>query len=201
MDVKNVVNLCGMVKMSNPTLVLTDFPWSDCYGKRTNKDTRFGLGFSGHYKGMTNQEILDFKSEIDKVSGENSILLQWTTFPALDFSIEAMKHFGYTYKTEAFVWIKISKTGTPLVKPGYYFGSGPEVCLLGIKGGGKNMFKPAKQLLGATIMEPPREHSRKPEQSYERIEQAYPHLDKIEFFSRQTRENWVSFGDQVGKFR
>ena len=62
------------------------------------------------------------------------------------------------------------------------------------------MFKPAKQLLGATIMEQPREHSRKPEQSYKRIELAYPHLDKIEFFSRQKRDGWTNFGNEVNKF-
>lgn len=186
--------------MCKINLILTDFPWSDCYGKRTNPDTKFGMGFSGHYKGMTNKEILDFKSEIDKVAGDNCILLQWTTFPALDFSIESMKHFGFEYKTEAFVWIKTSKAGTPLVKPGYYFGSGPEVCLIGIKGGGNNIFRPERKLLGPTIMEPPREHSRKPEESYRRIELAYPHLEKIEFFSRTKREGWIQFGDQAGKF-
>jgi len=182
-------------------IILTDFPWSDCYGKRSNADTKFGMGFAGHYNGMTNKEILDFKSEIDKVADEDSMLLQWATMPALDFAIESMKHFGYTYKTVALTWIKTSKAGTPLIRPGFYFGSNTELLLLGTKGGGKNIFKPHKQLLGQVIMEIPREHSRKPEQSYERIELAYPHLDKIEFFSRTTRPNWTNYGNETTKFK
>ena len=44
-----------------------------------------------------------------------------------------------------------------------------------------------------------REHSRKPEQTYERIERLVdgPYL---ELFARKTNNNWDSWGDQVGLF-
>jgi N6-adenosine-specific RNA methylase IME4 len=49
------------------------------------------------------------------------------------------------------------------------------------------------------IVAPVREHSRKPDETYQRIEQfcAGPY---VELFARQRRPNWDSWGDQVGKF-
>jgi len=49
-------------------IIQTDFPWLDCYGTRKNTNTKFGGGAQKYYKGMTNQEILNFKSEIDRGS-------------------------------------------------------------------------------------------------------------------------------------
>ena len=202
MDVKSVENLCGMVKMkSDANLILCDCPWgSGIYGERKNTNTKFGGGAKAHYPTMSKQEILDFKSEIDKVAKENCLLLHWVTGPALDFGIEVMKHWGFQYKTIAQTWIKISKSGEPRVLPGSYFGSNCELLLLGTKGDTR-LLRPEVKLINQVVMSELREHSRKPTEVYERIELAYPHLDKIEFFSRSSRDNWIKYGDQVGKFR
>ena len=40
----------------------------------------------------------------------------------------------------------------------------------------------------------------KKKESYEKINLAYPNLNKVEFFSRYDREGWTCFGDEVGKF-
>lgn len=104
-------------------IILTDFAWGEgIYGKRTNPNTKFGGGAMGHYKTMTMQEVLDFKSEIDKVAADDCMLLQWVTCPSLKFGIEVMEHFGFKYKTVAMTWIKIAKNGKPRILPSYYFG-------------------------------------------------------------------------------
>ena len=186
--------------MTKADVILSDFPWSDCYGKRTNPNTKFGLGCRGAYETMTNQEILDFKESIDEVADKDCMLLQWCTMPSLDFAIEAMKHFGFTYKTVGLVWVKVSKTGKPRILPSYYFGANAELLLLGIKGKNNGKFRPVQKLVGQIVEAPLREHSRKPDLSYEKIELAYPHLNKCEFFSRQDREGWTCFGLESGKF-
>jgi len=186
--------------MKKRDIILTDFPWLDCYGKRTNTKTKFGGGAQKHYEGMTNQEILNFKSEIDKVADDSCMLLQWATMPALDFAIDSMKHFGFDYKTVALTWVKISKDGDPRILPSYYFGSNIELLLLGIKGKPKGKFAPHQRLVGQIIEAELREHSRKPDESYEKINLAYPHLTKCEFFSREHREGWNCYGNEVGKF-
>jgi len=182
-------------------IILSDFPWGDgIYGKRNNKNTKFGGGASGHYQTMSMQEIFDFKSEIDKVASDDCMHLMWVTGPALKFGIEAMQHFGFEYKTIGMVWIKVSKEGKPRILPSYYFGANAELLLIGIKGKNKGKFKPEQKLLGQVIVSQLREHSRKPEECYDRINRAYPNLNKVEFFSRCYRKGWQCYGLEVGKF-
>ena len=182
-------------------IIVTDFAWGEgIYGKRTNPNTKFGGGAEGHYKTMTMQEILDFKLEIDAVANDDCMLLQWVTCPALKFGIEVMQHFGFEYKTVAMTWIKVSKEGKPRILPSYYFGANTELLLLGIKGKNKGKFRPERKLLGQVILSELREHSRKPDESYEKIDLAYPNLTKVEFFSRFNRDGWTCYDDEVGKF-
>jgi site-specific DNA-methyltransferase (adenine-specific) len=149
---------------------------------------------------MTNQELLDFKPTIDEHSCDNSIMFMWTTGPHLAFSTLLMKHWGFTYKTIAFVWEKICKNGEPRHGPGNYTGSCAEIVLLGIKGKNNGRFTPARKLVPQTIREPRRQHSRKPDTAAERIERMYPELSKIEMFAREQREGWTAWGNEVDKF-
>lgn len=51
------------------------------------------------------------------------------------------------------------------------------------------------------IIAPRREHSRKPDEQYGKIERLYPDADrKIELFARQQRPGWESFGNETEKF-
>jgi len=47
------------------------------------------------------------------------------------------------------------------------------------------------------IIAPIREHSRKPDEQYEKIERLYPGARKIELFARHRRMGWDVFGNQV----
>ena len=52
-----------------------------------------------------------------------------------------------------------------------------------------------------TVMrEPSREHSRKPNVAYYRIEKMYPAERKLDVFSREKKKGWDQFGDQVDYF-
>lgn len=190
-----------MVEQIKADIILCDCPWGEgIYNPRNNKNTKFGGGAMGHYKTMSMQEILDFKSEIDKIADDNCMLLQWVTGPAMKFGIEVMQHWGFEYKTIGMTWIKISKEGKPRILPSYYFGANTELLLIGIKGENKGKFKPEKKLVGQVIMSELRQHSRKPDECYERIDLAYPNLNKVEFFSRFNREGWICYGNEAGKF-
>jgi hypothetical protein len=71
----------------------------------------------------------------------------------------------------------------------------PEQCLLATRGHPKRKSKSVKKL----IQTPRREHSRKPDETIERIEQLVngPYL---EMFARQSRANWDVFGNETQKF-
>ena len=45
-----------------------------------------------------------------------------------------------------------------------------------------------------------REHSRKPDEAYQMIEALYPSSTKMDVFSREKREGWEQFGNEISKF-
>jgi N6-adenosine-specific RNA methylase IME4 len=94
------------------------------------------------------------------------------------------------------VWVKTNKK-----KPGFFMGAGyttrknVEISWLGRRGNPRRLSKSVREL----IIAPRREHSRKPDEVYGRIEQfcAGPY---VELFARQQRPGWLVWGDQVDRF-
>lgn len=70
-----------------------------------------------------------------------------------------------------------------------------EFVLLGRRGNAKRLAKDVREL----ILSPRREHSRKPDEMYSRVERycAGPYL---ELFARQPRPGWDSWGNETTKF-
>ena len=73
--------------------------------------------------------------------------------------------------------------------------SNPEMCLLATMGKPKRLSAAVRQL----IVAPRREHSRKPDEVYERIEHLVggPYL---EMYSRTDRTGWDAMGNQTGRW-
>jgi N6-adenosine-specific RNA methylase IME4 len=70
-----------------------------------------------------------------------------------------------------------------------------EICWLGRRGRPQRKSRGVRQL----IVTPIREHSRKPDEVYSRIEALSegPYLD---LFARERRPNWICWGDELDKF-
>jgi N6-adenosine-specific RNA methylase IME4 len=70
-----------------------------------------------------------------------------------------------------------------------------EICLLARRSNARRLAKNVREV----IVAPARQHSRKPDEVFTRIEQycAGPYL---ELFARERRPNWISWGDEVNKF-
>ena len=75
---------------------------------------------------------------------------------------------------------------------------GTEIALLFTKGRAHKLLRArnVRQLVEAER----REHSRKPDEVDERIEQMFPDSQKIELFARTQRPGWDSHGNEVDKF-
>lgn len=58
----------------------------------------------------------------------------------------------------------------------------------------------ASESVVQTVFAPRRQHSRKPDEVVERIEELYPNAAKLEMFARESREGWAAFGNEVDKF-
>ncbi len=85
----------------------------------------------------------------------------------------------------------------PKISMGYYTRKQIEPCWLSKRGRGLPVRdKGVRQL----IIAPPREHSRKPPEQYERLEALFGAVTRVELFSRTNRPGWDAWGNQTGKF-
>jgi N6-adenosine-specific RNA methylase IME4 len=144
----------------------------------------------------------DFRNEImtelfwRDVAADDCALFLWAVDPLLDKAFELIRAWGFEYKTVGFYWVKQnSKSDSFFTGLGYWTRANPEQCLLATRGKPRRQEKDVRKL----IVEPRREHSRKPEEVRERIERlvAGPYL---ELFARETKPEWHCWGDQAGLF-
>jgi N6-adenosine-specific RNA methylase IME4 len=97
--------------------------------------------------------------------------MKWPTVPR---QLELIKAWGFTYKTDAFCWTKADASQIDMFRDdadvaignGHWTRSNPELCLLAARGEPKRLHADVRQ----AIIEPRREHSRKPDQIHDCID-------------------------------
>lgn len=150
------------------------------------------------YETMTPEELKALPVRAAKAA----LLFMWVTGPHIPQAIEVMNAWGFDYVTVAFVWEKTFKNGKPVCGMGFYTRSCCEYVLLGRRGKGVSTWI-KDHSVNQLIVSPKREHSRKPEEFWEKIDLLLgdsPHLRKIELFSRERRPGWEVWGNQVDFF-
>jgi N6-adenosine-specific RNA methylase IME4 len=193
-------------------VVAADVPWK--YKARSDK----GLGRAPerHYQTMTLEQIaaLPISSIVDR----NAHLFFWTTGPhlAIGSHIPIMRGWGFEPVAMAFVWAKKNEgaeeavwrrwraTGRFLIDTDSFFMNlgkttrqNAEYVILGRRGNPKRCAKDVHQI----ILDWRREHSRKPDTFYERVDRYVGEgLRKLDLFPRERRAGWESWGDQEGHF-
>jgi N6-adenosine-specific RNA methylase IME4 len=140
-----------------------------------------------HYKTMSIEEIAALP--VAALAAKNALLFLWTTWAHLLESNVVIKAWEFEYKTCAFVWTKadagqfdmFGDDVDPQMGMGHWTRLSTEPCLLATRGEPKRLSASVHQ----GIIEPRREHSRKPDCVHERIERlvAGPY---IELFARRT---------------
>lgn len=140
---------------------------------------------------------------VESLAADDCVLFMWVCWPTLLDALQLIEAWGFTYKTCGFAWIKAHAGQVDMfhddvnvqIGTGYWTRANSEVCLLATRGSPKRLKADVRQ----AIVEPRREHSRKPDCVPSRIERlvAGPYL---ELFSRTTRPGWTVWGNQVGKF-
>jgi N6-adenosine-specific RNA methylase IME4 len=155
-----------------------------------------------HYPTMAIDEIKALP--VGALAAKNSMLGLWTTGPHLELALQVMAAWGFAYSGFGFVWIKLNKGAPTLFVPqsheiwmglGYTTRKNAEVCLFGRRGHPKRLAKDVREV----ILSPRREHSRKPAEVIDRMQRLYPG-PYLEMFSREPREGWSSWGNDVHKF-
>jgi N6-adenosine-specific RNA methylase IME4 len=140
---------------------------------------------------------------IADVAAPDCALFVWTCWPMLLESLQLIDAWGFKFKTCGFFWTKahagqidmFRDDMDALMGQGYWTRSNSEPCLLATRGSPKRLNADVRQ----GIIEPRREHSRKPDCVHERIERLVggPYL---ELFARQSRPGWSTWGNEATKY-
>lgn len=146
-----------------------------------------------HYRTMSFKRIMALP--VREIAAPDCCLFLWATWPALLSSLAIIEAWGFTYKTCAFDWAKVS-SGRVQIGLGYWTRANSEPCLFATRGKPKRLNADVSQL----IVEPRREHSRKPDCVHARIERlvAGPY---VELFARSRRRGWHCWGNETEKFK
>jgi N6-adenosine-specific RNA methylase IME4 len=186
---------------SKPTkrygVIYADPPWN--FKNFSEKGT--GRNAVAHYACLDLTQIAEMEPQ--RWAAKDCVLFLWATDPMLPKALELIEAWGFAFKTVGFYWAKTNKRAKlDALAPqdfftglGYWSRANVEQCLLATRGSPPRMAKDVKRL----IISPRREHSRKPDETYSRIERLArgPYL---ELFARQSRPGWDRWGDQSGLF-
>ena len=176
--------------MDKYDVILADPPWS------YNKEVTGGSMSSGaiqQYPVMSIDELAELP--IGDIAEENSVLFMWVVPPKYYDGINKIwESWGFRYITKAWTWVKANKSGMGFFTGmGHYSRANTEDCFLCIKGS----MPVARHDIQALIYSPVREHSRKPDDQYRKIEALYPNMKYLELFARRKREGWDSWGNEI----
>ena len=193
-------------------VILADPPWSyenfSAAGEAKNA--------KAHYGCLPTAEML--KIPVGLLAAKDCALFIWCTWPLMPVWDPVIAGWGFRFAGLAWEWLKFNPvTGKYAFGPGYGARKNLEPCLLATRGNPR--LRGASEFFGRTdipegvhsvrdfieampldaIRAPRRQHSRKPDEQYDRIETLFdgPY---IELFARQRRHGWEAWGDQTGKF-
>lgn len=176
-------------------VIYADPPWTFATYSRKGK----GRSPEAYYDCMSLEDIKALP--VADWAADDAVLLLWTTDPLLEKAFDVIRAWGFTYKTVGFYWAKLNKVNGEakfdersfFTGLGFWTRANPEPCLLATRGRPKRRAADVRKL----VISPRREHSRKPDEVYERIE-ALCDGPYLEMFARSSRPGWDSWGTETG---
>ncbi len=169
--------------------ILADPPWR--FQNRTGKMAPEHKRLM-RYPTMKVNEIMELP--INEMAAERSHLYLWVPNALLQDGLDVMSAWGFKYKTNL-IWYKIRKDNGPDGRGvGFYFRNVTEVLLFGARGSIRTLDPGRTQV--NIISARKREHSRKPDETYDLIESCSPG-PYLELFARHPRKNWVQWGNEI----
>jgi N6-adenosine-specific RNA methylase IME4 len=170
---------------------------------RSNSAARPGRNAMRHYKCLSPHQIATLP--LKEVVADDAYLFLWVPGPFLAIGAHTtiMREWGFEPTAMGFVWVKLNRNAPAryfdhrdlFMGPGLTTRKNCEFVIIGRRGRPERLSKDVREI----ILAPVREHSRKPDEIFERIERfcAGPRVD---LFARQRREGWAVWGDETEKF-
>lgn len=187
-------------------LLYADPPWQTVLWSGAERTPTQKAG-ADHYPTMG---IDDLKAlPVASIAAKDSALAMWVIGSHLDQALDLGRAWGFNYVTDLFWWLKqrqlrpnqidmfTDDVATLPIGMGKYTRKQGELCLLFKRGKGLRVLDHS---VPAVIVEPKREHSRKPDRVYADLEKLFGQFPRLELFARTTREGWSSWGNQTDRF-
>jgi N6-adenosine-specific RNA methylase IME4 len=184
---------------SDYRVIAADPPWRF----KSNSAAKPGRNAMRHYDTMSLVDIAALP--VKDLAAKDAALFLWITGPflAIGAHLPLMQAWGFEPTAMGFVWIKLNPRAPQLffverdlaTGGGFTTRKNAEFCLIGKRG------KSIRQSAGVheVIIEPRREHSRKPDEFFDRVER-YSEGPYLELFARQSRAGWDCFGNESTKY-
>jgi N6-adenosine-specific RNA methylase IME4 len=167
-----------------------------------------------HYRCSLPDELATLP--IAEIAAPDCFLYLWMPLRSVFLVEPLMNVWGWEFSGSAFVWLKLNKNIARLRRlfagrnvvdciadPRLWFMGGGfgtrhniEICWLGRRGPPKRLSKDVRE----PIIAGRREHSRKPDEAYQRVE-ALCDGPYVELWARQQWPGWTCIGDEANKFR
>ena len=178
--------------------ILADPPWS--YAMRS--PAGYAKSPEAHYSTMSLENIAALP--VRDLAGPDCYLFLWSTWPHLAQAMQVMEAWGFAYVTGG-AWIKRCAGGGLAFGTGYVLRSASEPFLVGKIGHPQPMSRSVRNVIQAedvpdAIDAVRREHSRKPPQMREMIEQILPRSYACELFAREPWAGHDVWGNETAKF-
>lgn len=187
--------------------IVADPPWH--FRARTALQTRnwtSARDAEKHYAVMGIDAIMAMS--VRDLAARDAHLFLWTTGPNLRQAFDVIEAWGFKYSAIAFTWVKLKRSFNahqlrvlPTAEADLHVGLGmttrknAEFCLLARRGSARRIAKDVREV----ILSPVREHSRKPDEAYHRVER-YCEGPYLDLFAREQRPGWTAWGLETDKF-
>ena len=166
-------------------IIYADPPWK--YAQK-----RLSGAAEHHYPTMSIEELCALP--VADLAAEDSALFLWATFPQLPEALRLIKAWGFSFKTAAFVWLKLNKKSyTWFYGLGFWTRGNAELCLFATRGHPKRKSAGIHQF----IISPIEQHSKKPDITREKIIALMGDIPRIELFARQETAGWDTWGNET----
>ena len=179
------------------SIVYVDPPWK--YNDPLGSSSAKMGACEYHYNTMSIEELCNLP--VGDLADKDCALFMWATFPKLNEVFKVIEAWGFTYKTVAFVWIKLNPKSKTIFKGiGRWVQGNAEIVLFATKGKLQRINKNVPQV----ILAERGEHSRKPDEAKERIIKLLGELPRIELFARDreplfagVHDGWDRWGNET----
>lgn len=195
----------GLLRRQAYGVIYADCPWQFVTHSGTSVPQR---ARDQHYQTMTYAQLAALP--VYQLAAPDCALFMWGISSHLPEVLRLGEAWGFSYASKAFTWAKMNKNAVanfdkeptyPHCNSHWFMGLGygtrrnTEDCWLFTRGNPKRMSGGVREL----IVSPVREHSRKPDETYDRIESLYSG-PRCELFARNQRNGWHCWGNETQKF-